>query len=296
MATMSLAAGLARLFADALQDERTVVLGDHVARLGGFGGVFAGLADTHQGRVLDLPISDRATLGAALGMALAGQRVVVELADSGRVWASLEVLAEAAAIARKGEFPVRLAVRVPAGGQAGPVLDRPAAEALAAIDGLTVVCPATAADTLGAWNAALSARGPVVVLEPRTLLTRRADGPSNVRFGSARAVRSGRDVLLVSWGSGVSRAVEAADALHDEAIEAGVLDLLTLSPLDADALGAELRACGRMVLVEAPEGGLTDRVLHTALQEAFLHLEAPLATAPASVQAITAAATRTVLY
>jgi len=296
MATLSTAAGLARTFADALADERTVVLGDHVNRLGGFGGVFAGLNEQAPGRVLDLPVADRGTLGVGLGMALAGHRVIVELADTGRVWASLEVLAEAAAIASAGEFPVRLIVRVPAGGQAGPVLDRPAAEALAAIEGLTVVCPSTAGTTLGTWNAALAARSPVVVLEPRTLLTRRAEGAAEVRLGQARPVRPGPDVVLVSWGSGTARAVQAADALLDDDIHAGVLDLLTLAPLDAQALGQAVRECGRMVLVSAPEGGLTDRVLHTALDQAFLHLEAPLTVAEPTVESITSAATRVALY
>lgn len=296
MATLSTAAGLARTFAEALGDERTVVLGDHVARMGGFGGVFAGLADQYPERVLDLPIADRGTLGVALGMALAGHRVVVELADTGRLWAGLEVLAEAAAIAAAGEFAVRLSIRVPAGGQAGQHLDRPVTEALAAIPGLSILCPSTAGTTLGCWQAALASRGPVVVLEPRTLLTRRSEGATTVRIGEAREVRPGSDVLLASWGSGMALAVEAADALLDEGIEAGLLDLVSLAPLDTASLAQAVRACGRLVVVQAPEGGLSDRVLRAATDGAFLHLEAPLAAVQPDVEAIRAAATAAALY
>ena len=295
MATLSTAAGLSRTFADALQDPRTVVLGDHVARLGGFGGVFAGRADEHPDRVLDLPIADRGTLGFALGLALGGQRVVVELADTGRLWAGLEVLAEAAEIAATGEFPVRLCVRVPAGGQAGERVDRPAAEALAAA-GVQVLCPATSGQVRGAWEAALNARVPTVVLEPRTLITRRSEGAADVRAGQSRSVRPGTDVTLVSWGSGVGVAVQAADALLDHDIHAAVLDLVSLNPLDADGLGDAARATGRVVLVDAPEGGLSDRVLRAALDRAFLFLEAPPTTCAARVDDVVSAATDAALY
>lgn len=296
MATLSTAAGLARRFADALSDDRTWIVGDHVARLGGYGGVFAGLADRAPGRVLDLPVADRGTLGLATGLALAGHRVVAELAAAGRLWASLEVLAEAAEIAAFGDFPLRLSIRVPCGGEAGPIVDRPAAQALAAIEGLQVLSPSTAGLAFGCWEAALAARTPTVVLEPRTLINRRAEGTTPVKPGVAREIRPGGDVLLVSWGGGVSKAVQVADDLLDDGIQAGLLDLVSLSPLDTSTLGRVVASAGRVVVVDAPEGGVATEVIRAAIDEAFLRLEAPLLVVPPVAERIRSAATETALY
>lgn len=264
--------------------------------MGGSGGAFAGLADRHPGFVLDLPVAERGNLGLAVGMALAGDRVVVEVTSTGRLWSCLEVLSEAAAVSRAGAMSVALVVRVPAGGQAGDRIDAPVAQALAAIDGLTLLCPATPAQALGAYRAALAARRPVVVLEPRALAARRTAEPDAVSIGAARPVRDGVDLTLVCWGSAVQVAVSAADTLAAEGIDAAVLDLVSLSPLDAATLGEHLRRTGRVVVVEAPEGGLSEQVLRAAVDGAFLYLEAPLATAAANASELVQVARSTALY
>ncbi|MFK7931730.1 MAG: transketolase C-terminal domain-containing protein [Myxococcota bacterium] len=293
---MSTAAGLNALFNTALAQGRTWVIGEQVGRMGGSGGAFAGLRETYPDRVLDLPIAEKGTLGLAIGMAMAGDRVVVELTSSGRAWSILEPLAEAAAIAAAGELPMCLVLRIPAGGQAGPRIDAPIAEALSAIDGLSVLCPSTSAQALGAYNAALAARTPTVILEPRALLTRRAAHADPVHFGVARVVSEGHHITLVSWGSGVRTCTEAAEQLEAEGYSVAVVDVVSLNPIDANTLGQSVRQTGRMVLVDAPEGGLSDRVLRAALDEAFLYLEAPFATASASVSRVTDVARNTLHY
>lgn len=298
MASLSTAAVLARRFAAALADGRTLVVGDHVRRMGGFGGVFSGPAASDPDRVLDLPIADRGSLGFALGVALSGRRVIVELASTGRVWAGLEVLAEAGAIASAREFPVPLLVRVPCGGQAGEAIDRSVTDALTSLEGVSVLAPSDAAGLLGAWEHALASQRPTVVLEPRQLLRTRtlgvaADAPA---ASGLRVLRAGSDVTLVSFGSGTSIAVDAAESLASEGVQAHVVDLVALAPLDRDALGAAVRATGRAVFVQAPEGGMAGQAVHAAVQQAFLYLEAPLSVAKPSVEAVREAALDAAFY
>lgn len=297
MASLSTATALRELLGRTLDaDARCVVLGDSVARQGGTGGVFAGLADAHPDRVLDLPVADRAALGFAVGLALGGQRAVVELSASGRLAACLEVLAEAGSVAAAGEFSVPLVVRVPTGGQAGDRVDRPMARALLDLPGVTVLCPSSADTVLGAWELALASRSPVVILEPRALLTRRTAAPTAVAPGRARVLREGHHVTLVAAGSSVPAALAAADTLAAEGIHADVVDLVCLAPLDADTLGARVRATGRVVVVRPAEGVIDAAVLAAALDGAFLYLEAPPASADSDESAVVEQARAAVHY
>ena len=276
MASLSTAAGLRRLLAEALAaDPARVLLGEEIARSGGAGGVTAGLVDDHPDQLIETSVADRGALGFAVGLALSGRKPVVAMSDSGRLAAGLEVLADAAAIALDGEFPVPLVVRVPAGGQAGPRVDRPMARALAAVPGLTVLCPGTAGGVLGAWQAALQARSPTVLLEARSLLTRRTEAPTPVQPGRLQPIAEGVHVTLVSWGSGVRAALDAREALANDGLSVEVLDLVSLAPLDGEALGARVRDTGRLVVVDAPEGPFAGPVLQAATDAAFLYLEAP---------------------
>lgn len=297
MASLSTATALRALLGRTLDaDARCVVLGDSVARQGGVGGIFAGLAELHADRVLDLPVADRAAMGFAVGLALGGQRAVVELSASGRLAACLEALAEAGSVAAAGEFAVPLVVRVPTGGQAGERVDRPMARALLDLPGVTVLCPSSADTVLGAWEAALASRSPVVILEPRALLTRRTAAPSVVTPGRSRVLREGHHVTLVSGGSALPTVLAAAETLAAEGIEADVVDLLSLAPLDADTLGARVRATGRVVVVRPPEGGIEAAVLAAVIEGAFLYLEAPPASVDSDESAVVGQARASVHY
>ena len=282
MASLSTAAGLRRLLAGALDaDSNRVLLGEEASRTGGAGGVTAGLADRFGDRIIDTSIADRGTLGFAVGLALAGKKPLVEVTSTGRLLAGLEVLANAASIAADGEFAVPLVVRVPAGGQAGERIDRPLAQVLVGLPGLTVLCPGTAGAVLGAYTAALRSRSPVVILEPRGLLTRRTRDAEVIEAGRALHRAAGDHLTLVAWGSGVAAALDARETLARDGLSVDVLDLVSLAPLDTDLLGERIRATGRALVVDAPEGPLGDTVLRAVLDAAFLYLEAPPATVAA---------------
>jgi 2-oxoisovalerate dehydrogenase E1 component len=274
-------------------DPRRVLLGESVY---GLAGSRAGLSASHPDQVLVTPIAERATLGMALGMALAGKKPVVEISSTGRLLACLEVLTEACSIARAGEFSVPLVVRVAAGDQAGDRIDRPMADQLSRIDGLQVVCGSSPGSVVGALKAALGSSMPTILLEPRPFYSRRIGEVSNVVIGQASVPREGEHVTLVSWGTGVQVALEAAEELLTDGITSAVVDLLALSPLDSATLGSWVRTTGRLVCVEAAEGGLSPSVLQASLREAFLYLESPLTTSPGSRADVVSAAHSAVSY
>lgn len=280
MARVSVAQALRSAFAQAFaHDTALVATGEGMGRTGGIDGLFV---DVAADRRLESPIADRATLGLALGLAVAGRRVIVELPATSRLFAAAEVLAEAAAIHAAGETPVALVVRVPTGGQAGPVLDRGATDVLAAIPGLRVLAPSHGDDVVALWAWALRAAGPTVILEPRALLADRCAGPdARATDDAPRVVRAGDHVTLIAWGGGVPATLDAAELLDRDGITAEVVDLRRVHPLDARAIGALVRRTGRAVLVVGPEGGQVDRAIAAALDEAFLYLEAPFSIAPA---------------
>lgn len=292
--TSAHAAALSELLDD---DDRRVVVSEAASR-GGLDGTLQGLAERFgPRRLLDVPVVDRAAVAMAVGLALGGRRPIVELSSTGRLLAALEPLAEAASIHLDREFALPLVVRVLAGGQAGPRVDRDLAHALSTVPGLRVVAPSDAMMAVGLLRAAARAEGPVVVLEPRALATERTEVLDlEVPIGSARAVRSGDHLTLASWGTGVSAAQQAADTLADEGIEATVLDLVSLNPIDVGTLGRWTTATGRLVVVDAPEGGLSVRVLEAALGPSFLYFEAPPGAVAADPTAIAAAARAAVHY
>lgn len=201
---------------------------------------------------VDVPVADRAALGYALGLALGGQRPVVRFDATHSLWSGLEVLAEAVRLG------ATLVVRVPYGGEAGPVVDRPVLDALLAISGLTVAV----------GNVVVDAAGPVVVLEPRT------DAPPVPM--APRLVRDGSDVTLLTWGSGVDAALAAS---FDASV--AIVDLVVLSSLAGAAPFA--RRTGRVVIVD-PGDGVGERLVWSAVRDAFDWLESrPEVCGPADV-------------
>ncbi len=275
-------------------DPGVALLGEAVGRAGGVAGTCAGLRDAFgDERVRDLPVADRGTVGLALGLALSGRRPVVELADTSRLPAVLEVLADAVAIAAKREFPCPLVVRVPYGTEAAG-LDRPVGPWL--VPGLRVICSSDPASAAGLLRWALGQDAPVVILEPRALYPQRGTVGDDVLAPGARVLGSGRHVTLAGWGTGVATALTAAEALAAEGIDADVLDLVSLSPLDAATVGARVRETGRLVVVHPDDPGLARAVRQAALDEAFLYLEAPLADAPAASASVARAARDAVTY
>lgn len=297
MSRTSTLAALQRAFSVAFErDSGAVVLGEGVSRTFGLGGIYHGIAQAYPDRVIETPVAERASLGVALGMALAGRKVIVEISAAGRLHSTLEILAEIGQIASQREFTPSIVVRVPVGGQAGPSIDRPITAALASLPGLRVVSPSTPDRVVATWRAVLSDTGPLVVLEPRDLLDGRCAWPEPIALDQAELLRDGTDLTLLSWGSGVGASLHAAESLQASGISAQVLDLHSLAPLDSSTIGAQVRQTGRAVLVEPAEGGLGGALLGSAVEQAFLYLQAPLLTCSAQPDRIVAAAAQTAQY
>lgn len=235
-----------------------------------------GLRAAHPGRCHLLPMSDRLLIGVAIGMATAGARPIVELADGHALWGALAALGQEAA-PRGAELPAPVIVRVPWGDEPLPLA------ALAAIPGLAVAAASCEEELPLLLSAALAHRGPTVLLERAGLPSR---GPLEaLPLGAARLLRAGEHLSLLAFGDGVQVALLAAEALSAEGVSAAVLDLRSLRPLDASALQQTVLRTGRPLLVGAPRELLLDAALL-----GFLRLESPPALGPSAVAPLVAAA------
>jgi acetoin:2,6-dichlorophenolindophenol oxidoreductase subunit beta len=267
-------------------DERVIVLGEDVAE-GGPYLVTAGLADEFgRERVRNTPISEGTVCGAAIGAAQAGLRPVVEIMFIDFITLALDQLVNQAAKAHfmsGGQLTVPLVLRTQGGsGQRNGAQHSQSLEAwLTHVPGLKVVMPSNAADAAGLLEAAIADPNPVVFVENKSLYFRREtvpDPPEQVRIGSAKTVRQGRDVTIVALSRLVGDALEAAERLAADGIEAEVIDPRTLVPLDLDTLAQSVRRTGRAIVAhEAVTAGGFGAELAAQLQAAaFDYLEAPI--------------------
>ncbi|MFT5685067.1 MAG: pyruvate/2-oxoglutarate/acetoin dehydrogenase E1 component [Myxococcota bacterium] len=232
-----------------------------------------------------LPAADATLIGIAVGLAMSGARPVIELAGPDAVWGILQQLGQEAALLT-GEFAGSVIIRVPlAPGESAPVA------ALAALPGVTLAAPSSGAQAAGILAAALKGRGTVVILEAREQLREGVAAVPDVRLGEAEVVRAGEHVSVLAWGRGVAAALSAAETLSDEGIEAEVIDLRTINPLDTATIAASVNKTGRPVLAGCPES-----VLSAAVRAAFLRLESPPEIASADEAEIIRAVRASVSY
>lgn len=270
------------------RDERVIVLGEDVGTIGGVFRATAGLIQRYGAdRVVDTPLSEAAIVGASVGLALNGMRPVPEIQFDAFVYPAFEQIAVHVSRYRwrtRGRVGLGLTLRIPyGGGIRAPELHSDSPEAyFAHLPGVKVVVPSTPTDAKGLLTSAIRDPDPVIVLEPkavyRTLKEDVPEGSFTVPIGEARVPRPGSDLTLVAWGAMVPRCLEAADRLAPgDDIE--VLDLRTLSPLDADAIVESVTRTGRAVVVhEAPRSvGVGAEVAALIQERAILSLEAPVA-------------------
>ena len=268
------------------EDERVIVLGEDVAE-GGPYLVTAGLADEFgRERVRNTPISEGAVCGVAVGVAQAGLRPVVEIMFIDFITLALDQLVNQAAKAHfmsGGQLTVPLVLRTQGGsGQRNGAQHSQSLEAwLTHVPGLKVVMPSGAADAGGLLASAIADPNPVVFVENKSLYFRREPVPDPIEaiaLGRAHTVRIGRDVTIVALSRMVGEALEAAERLASEGVEAEVIDPRTLVPLDLDTLAGSLRRTGRGIIAhEAVTAGGFGAELAAQLQAAaFDYLEAPI--------------------
>ncbi|PAZ12588.1 transketolase [Streptomyces sp. SA15] len=284
----ALAQALNTALRDALgADERVVVLGEDVGRLGGVFRVTDGLADTFgDRRCFDTPVSEAGIAGLAVGMAMAGFRPVVEMQFDAFAYPAFEQIASHIAKTRnrtRGALALPLVVRIPYGGGIGGVEHHSdSSEAYYAhTAGLKVVTPATAADAYSLLREAIDDPDPVVFLEPKRHYWTKENLELPVRtepFGTAAIRRPGRDATLVAYGPSVAVALEAAAAAAADGMDVEVLDLRTLVPLDDRTLTESVRRTGRCLVVHEAQGfaGVGAEIAARVQERCFDALRAPV--------------------
>jgi pyruvate dehydrogenase E1 component beta subunit len=266
-------------------DDRTLVFGEDVGRHGGVFRVTDGLqAEFGAERVFDTPLAEAGIVGTAVGLCMQGFRPVVEIQFDGFSYPAFNQIAAHVARFRtrtRGAFHLPLTIRIPSfGGIKGPELHSESVEALYAhLPGLKVVSPSSPAEAYALLLEAVRDPDPVVFLEPKSRYWSR--GPSEIDEAgpyAARVVREGTHVTLVAWGACVARCLQAAEFAAEDGVEAEVVDLRWLKPIDTDTLAASVGSTGRAVVVhEAPvSGGLGAEVSALVTERCFGDLRAPV--------------------
>ncbi len=289
MAELTLVAALNAALRDALgADPRTLVFGEDVGELGGVFRVTEGLQEEFgRDRVFNTPIAEAGIAGICVGLAMAGWRPVAEMQFDGFSYPALDQVISHLAKYRertRGRVGMPAVIRVPSfGGIRGKEHHGESPETYYAhTAGLKVVVPSGPLDAYRLLRLSIDDPDPVIFLEPKSRYWSKEEGDLTVDgpgIGLARTVRDGRSCVVIAYGAMVARCVEAANALSAEGIEASVLDLRSLVPLDVDAIGGAVRATGRAVVVhEAPLTlGMGAEIVARIVEEAFDHLEAPVA-------------------
>jgi pyruvate/2-oxoglutarate/acetoin dehydrogenase E1 component len=268
------------------RDERVLVIGEDVAEGGPYGAT-AGLAEEFGAeRVLNTPISEGAICGVAIGAAQSGLRPVVEVMFIDFITLALDQIVNQAAKAHLmsgGQLSVPLVLRTQGGaGQRGAAQHSQSLESwLTHVPGLKVVMPSRAVDAAGLLRSAIADPNPVVFVENKALYFKHQevpDDPQPVPIGVANTLRKGRDVTIVALSRLVGDALEAADRLAEEGIEAEVIDPRTLVPLDLETVVESVRRTNRLVVVHeaVKQGGFGAEVAAALQSAAFDHLDAPI--------------------
>ncbi|MFF5516228.1 alpha-ketoacid dehydrogenase subunit beta [Streptomyces coeruleorubidus] len=279
----AVAEGIAR---EMRRDTSVVCLGEDIAAAGGVFKTTVGLLkEFGPERVWDTPISEQAIVGAAMGAAMTGMRPVAEIMFSDFLACCWDYLANEIPKVRYmtgGQVTVPLVVRTANGGGLGfGAQHSQATENWAlTVPGLKIAAPATPADVIGMMAAAIRSDDPVVFFEHKALLSTKGAPPPPghvVELGRAAVVREGADVTLVALASTVPLALKAADVLSGEGIEAEVVDLRCLVPLDAATVLGSLRGTSRLLTVEENpyQGGWGATVVSIVADEGFGLLDAP---------------------
>jgi pyruvate dehydrogenase E1 component beta subunit len=270
------------------RDERVFVMGEEVAEYQGAYKVTQGLLDEFGARrVIDTPITEYGFAGVGTGAAMGGLRPVIEFMTFNFAMQAIDHIINSAAKTNYmsgGQMRCPIVFRGPNGAAArvGAQHSQNYGPWYASVPGLVVIAPYSAADAKGLLKAAIRSEDPVVFLENELLYGQSFDVPKIDDFvlpiGKARVVREGGDVTLVSYSIGVGVSLDAAATLAEEGIEAEVIDLRTLRPLDKATVLASLAKTNRMVCVEEgwPVCSISAELIAVAMEEGFDDLDAPV--------------------
>jgi len=270
------------------RDEDVVVMGEDVGKNGGVFRATEGLYEEFgEDRVVDTPLAESGIVGTAVGMAAMGMRPVAECQFSGFMYPGFDQMVSHMPRLRtrsRGRYTCPMVLRAPyGGGIRAPEHHSESKEAFFAHEaGLKVAIPSTPYDTKGMLTAAIRDPDPVVFLEPKLIYRAfRGDVPEEsyeVPLGEAAVRREGADVSVFTYGAMTRPTVEAAEELADDGIDAEVVDLRSVSPLDRESIVESFQKTGRACVVhEAPKtGGLAGEITTILQEEALLYQKAPI--------------------
>ncbi|WP_295888115.1 alpha-ketoacid dehydrogenase subunit beta [uncultured Thiohalocapsa sp.] len=271
------------------QDDSLVVLGEDVGVDGGVFRVTEGLLDKYgESRVMDTPLAEAAIVGVSVGMAAHGLKPVCEAQFSGFSYLAMHQLEAHAARLRwrsRGRFPVPMVVRMPYGGGVRALEHHSESKEafFAHTPGLKVVIPSGPRNARALLLSAIRDPDPVIFMEPKRLY--RAfrepvpDAPETIPIGESQSRRDGDDLTLVAYGAMLRPTLQAAEQLADaDGVEAEVIDLLSISPLDDRRFSASARRTGRVVIVHEAQRsfGPGAEIIARLVEQSFWYLEAPV--------------------
>jgi pyruvate dehydrogenase E1 component beta subunit len=272
------------------RDEDVFVMGEEVAEYQGAYKITQGLLQEFgQRRVVDTPITEHGFAGVGVGAAMAGLKPIVEFMTFNFAMQAIDQIVNSAAktlYMSGGQMGAPIVFRGPNGAAARVAAQHSQDYAAwySHIPGLRVIQPYTAADAKGLLKAAIRDPNPVIFLENEILYGQHFDVPKLDDFvlpiGKARVHKSGKDVTIVSWGIGMTYVVKAEAELRSLGIDAEIIDLRTIRPMDLDTVIASVRKTNRLVVLEEgfPQSSVGDFIANQVSQRAFDYLDAPVIT------------------
>ncbi|MBI3128783.1 MAG: alpha-ketoacid dehydrogenase subunit beta [Candidatus Tectomicrobia bacterium] len=284
----------AALWEEMERDERVFLVGEDIGLGGGAFYITKGFQQ-HFGRdrVVDAPLSEAGFTGAAIGAALAGMRPVVEYQFADFVTEAFKMIVDFAAgnhYRRMGPVPIVLRLPSAALVSGGPYHSVNPESWFFGTPGLKIVAPATAYDAKGMLKQAIRDDNPVIFMEYKKFYNYRPadlppqlqidvpEGDYTVPFGQARTLREGEDLTLLTFGTSVLEALEAAQVLEREGVSAEVIDLRTLVPMDKEAILRSVKKTGKLLILHEARkrGGVGGEIAALIAEEVFEHLDAPI--------------------
>jgi len=268
------------------RDERIFIIGEDLVYHGGIFGQFKGLPERFPGRIIDTPISETCIVGAGLGAALTGMRPLVDMHFADFVTCAMDEIANQSAKIRYmfgGQVKVPLVIWAPDGAGLGAAAHH--SQSLESwfihTPGLKVVVPSEPADVKGLLTASLREDDPVIFFQHKKLFAKEGPVPEGeyvIPLGKAAVKRQGNDVTILTYGSGYYLTIEAVKELAGLGIEAEVIDLRTLKPLDFKTIAESLKKTYRAVVVHEAclTGGFGAELVARISSELFDYLDSPV--------------------
>lgn len=273
---------------EALQNDASIFLaGEDIGVYGGCFGITKGLLDKYgKNRVIDMPMSESAIVGFGTGSALQGLKPIIEIMFMDFVTLIYDQLFNHASIFNYisgGKTPVPLVIRVPAGAGRGygATHSKSLFAPLMHIPGIKIVASSNVLEAKGLLNSSIKDNNPVIFVEHKLLYQVKADVdnvPNEIELGKANILKSGKDVLIISFSKAVNDCLEVANDMEKHGVSVEVIDLRTLKPLDMELITSSVKKIGKVVVVEEgfSECGVAAEIIARINEMCFYSLSSPV--------------------